>query len=233
MKNATLNGKDLLIDWGLRVEKMIITPPDIDERYIEVPYGPVFDLTEQNGAVNYLQREITLELGGLKRKKDWNVFYMKFLNEYHGKEVIFVNQEEPEYFYKGRAAVKNNVERVARIGKFAMSILAEPYKYDVKSSNEPWEWDKFNFETGVIKEIVEFDVNGETTKLIPASGMSVVPVFVVSEANNLSVTLQGKTFKLENGRNRFPEIKIVGSEEKTLIFKGNGRVSVVYRGKYL
>jgi hypothetical protein len=42
----------------------------------------------------------------------------------------------------------------------------DPFKYDVFSSDEDWEWDIFDFENGIINEAAEIVVNGATSFML-------------------------------------------------------------------
>ena len=114
-----------------------------------------------------------------------------------------------------------------------LSGSAEPFKYDLLSSGEPWIWDIFNFRTGVIRTLMDVEItNTNKTVTILGAGIDNPPVFVVTEANNLKLTHGGRTYTFKVGRNRFPAVR-VGKENVTLTFSGTGKMSVEYRGRYL
>lgn len=67
--------------------------------------------------------------------------------------------------------------------------------------------------------------------MYPAEDMLTVPEIYVSEISvSMSVVYEGREYQLKVGKNRFPQIRVGGSEEVILIFKGAGRVKVYYRG---
>ena len=70
------------------------------------------------------------------------------------------------------------------------------------------------------------------TITILGAGIDNPPVFIVTEADNLKLTHEGRTYVLKVGRNRFPAVR-VGEEDVTLTFSGTGKMSVEYRGRYL
>lgn len=118
-------------------------------------------------------------------------------------------------------------------GEITLSGTAEPFKYDHVASNEPWKWDSFNFRTGVIRNLRDLVIsNTNHTVKILGAGIDNPPVFIVSEANNLKLTHEGRTYVLKVGRNRFPAVR-VGEEDVTLTFSGMGKLSIEYRGRYL
>ena len=220
-------------DWGLIVEKITITPPKVKTRVVEVPYGFELDMTELDGNLHYENREIVIQLGGRKRKNEWPTFMSAFLNEYQGRIVKFTPDNDLGYYYFGRAHVQKDVERIARIGKFAMKIDANPYKYDVQTSTEEWKWDPFNFDIGVIREMKDVEITSSNNTIqVPGTGVGVVPIFDVSVSNNLAVVVNNKTYTLTIGKNRFPEIKI-GKSTMDLTFQGTGTLSLDYRGRSL
>ncbi|CUO13652.1 hypothetical protein EAI89_06780 [Eubacterium sp. am_0171] len=230
--SATLNGRHLLRDWGLHIENNdIISPPEVNDTFISVHGGKDLDLTEMNGPVSYKNREINLELGGLKQKREWRSFFTRFLNTYHGKQVQIIFDDDAGFFYKGRAYIPDDAEKVARIGTFKMEIHTEPYKYEILGSQEPWIFDIFNFQTGVIRYIGEKVITSTDNSIrIPKGDMLTVPVFIVSQSAGLKVVYRGKEYALGTGRNRFPQIKIGGTDEILLVFKGTGIVIIEYRG---
>ncbi len=144
-------------------------------------------------------------------------------------EITF--DDDLAFYYIGRAYIKADVERTARIGKFEMEIIAEPYKYELQDSQEPWKWDLFNLCTGVIRYLGEVEISQVKTQIIiPKGDMLTVPVFEVSRADRLKVLYGSKAYELRNGRNRYPQIKVGGVSEVRLDFQGTGMVKVRYRG---
>ena len=114
-----------------------------------------------------------------------------------------------------------------------LSGSAEPFKYDLLSSGEPWIWDIFNFRTGAIRTLMDVEITSTNkTVTILGAGIDNPPVFIVTEASNLKLTHDGRTYTLKVGRNRFPAVR-VGKENVTLTFSGTGKMSVEYRGRYL
>jgi hypothetical protein len=61
--------------------------------------------------------------------------------------------------------------------------------------------------------------------------MSVTPSFIVDsdDGKGLDVVFNGKTYHLPDGKSRVVNIRTV-SGNNTLTFKGNGTVSIDYRG---
>lgn len=230
--SATINGKHLLRDFGLHIENNdIISPPEVNDSFISVYRGKDLDLTEMNGPVTYRNRKINLELGGLLGKNKWRSFFSGLLNTYHGKLVQIIFDDDAGFFYKGRSYIPDDVEKVARIGTFKMEAIVEPYKYEVQSSQEPWKFNIFNFQTGVIRYTGEKNItNSDNNITIPRGNMLTVPILMVSQPAGLKVVYKGKEYSLEAGRNRYPQIKVGGEKETVLTFRGTGKVVIDYRG---
>lgn len=143
-----------------------------------------------------------------------------------------VLDDDPDHYYMARLKVDGEKTDYVN-AELTFSGTAEPFKYDLTATNEPWLWDTFNFETGVIREIEEVEITAENNKVtIIGAGIDTPPVFVVSQADNLKLTYGGRTYTLKVGRNRFPAVR-VGKEDVTLTFSGTGKFEVEYRGRYL
>ena len=140
--------------------------------------------------------------------------------------------DEPEHYYMVRLELDGEKTNPV-YGQIVLSGTAEPFKYDLQSSGEPWKWDTFNFRTGVIRSLMDVQITSTNrTVLIKGAGMDTAPVFIVKEANNLKLTHEGRTYTLKVGRNRFPAVR-VGEKDVTLTFSGSGTLTVEYRGRYL
>ena len=158
--------------------------------------------------------------------------YSEFAKEVHGKKVKMILDDEPEHYYMVRLELDGEKTNPV-YGQIVLSGTAEPFKYDLQSSGEPWKWDTFNFRTGVIRSLMDIQITSTNrTVLIKGAGMDTAPVFIVKEANNLKLTHEGRTYTLKVGRNRFPAVR-VGENDITLTFSGSGTLTVEYRGRYL
>ena len=143
-----------------------------------------------------------------------------------------VLDDEPDHYYMVRLELDGEKENPAD-STVTFSGTAEPIKYDLLSSGEPWQWDIFNFRTGVIRTLMDLEITSTNNKItILGAGIDNPPVFVVEQANNLKLTHGGRTYVLKVGRNRFPAVR-VGKDDVTLVFSGSGKLTVEYRGRYL
>ncbi|MCI8797921.1 MAG: hypothetical protein HFG89_13955 [Dorea sp.] len=222
-------------DWGLNLVSIYIPMPDPKNQIRDIPGGDGnIDLTEINGRPAYNDRE-GVELAFDLIDEDYKVWFMKyseFAKEIHGKKVKMVLDDELDHYYMVRLNLDGQKTNPV-YGEITLSGTAEPFKYDHVASNEPWKWDSFNFRTGVIRNLRDLVIsNTNHTVKILGAGIDNPPVFIVSEANNLKLTHEGRTYVLKVGRNRFPAVR-VGEEDVTLTFSGMGKLSIEYRGRYL
>lgn len=222
-------------DWGLKLLSIYIPMPDPKTQILDIPGGDgSIDLTEINGRPAYNDRdgvELAFDLMD-GSYESWLLKYSQFAAEVHGRKVKMVLDDDPDHYYMVRLKLDGKKSNPV-YGQITFSGTAEPFKYDLVATNEPWLWDTFNFETGVIREIEEVEITAENNKVtIIGAGIDTPPVFVVSQADNLKLTYGGRTYTLKVGRNRFPAVR-VGMEDVTLTFSGTGKFEVEYRGRYL
>ena len=225
---ATLNGKHTYTDYGLYVTNNDpVEPPEVKAEYIEIPgRNGQIDLTEAlTGYTVYNNRQIVLELGGKKRSQDWPGFMSNFLNELHGQSVTVIFDNDPSYYYVGRATVESDYEKGNEIARFTLTINAEPYKYSNQSTTEPWLWDPFSFVDGVIRYYNQIQVDGTAQIQVLGSEIPVIPIFTASAA--MQVQFNGQTYDLAAGNNKIYDIVLM-DQAYTLTFTGTGTVSINY-----
>lgn len=221
-------------DWGLYVTNTdCIGEPELITNYVEVPgRSGLIDMTEAvSGRPIYKSRKIQIKLAGTRFRTNWDSVISSFRNSINGRICRVTFDNDISYFWRGRIEIKD-FSSVMNLGVFVVDIPnADPYKYDVESTSEPWHWDPFNFETGVIPESGDITIDGSETVIVPSGGMYVVPEIVVNmTSSSLTVTNRGKTFNLVNGTNRIPQILVNGDTEESLYFVGDATVQIVYRG---
>ena len=111
-----------------------------------------------------------------------------------------------------------------------ISGTADPYKYEQFSSGDEWLWDPFNFNTGNIRTANEILVDGEREVRLLPTKIPVVPRFICTTP--MTVDFKDYEVNLPEGEFESPYIEL-GNEENVLRFKGNGMVSILYRGGVL
>ena len=133
---------------------------------------------------------------------------------------------DPSFYYIGRLTI--DVEKTDRVnGKLVISGNVDPYKYERYSSLEDWEWDTFNFETDIVREYKDIKVDGEYQLCIPGRRKRIIPVI---ECNTpMKFGYNGTEYSLSAGRNKVFNIWLTEGDN-ILTFKGNGVISIDYRG---
>lgn len=222
-------------DWGLYVTNTdCIGEPKQATRYVEVPgRDGLIDLSEAiSGRPIYTGREIKIALSGTRDKTNWDAAISAFRNDINGRVCRIKFDNDPSYFWRGRIDIKD-FKSALDLGSFIVDIPnAEPYKYDLLSSAEPWLWDPFNFETGIINQTGAEEIVGSGSVTIPRGHMLTCPQFVVSNmvSGTFTVTHDGTTYPLTSGTTVIPAIMVGGERNVTLTFTGTATVQVVYRG---
>lgn len=224
-----------LNDWGLYVVNTdYIKEPIQVKNLVSIPGRDGYlDLSETvAGHIIYSSRNIDLQLQGINEKKRWDAVISDFRNKINGRICRFIFDNDKTWFWRGRVNI-SDFSSVLRIGSLNISMPeAEPYKYSIYTSAEPWLWDPFNFETDMITQIGEITVTGSGSVTIPAGHMYTTPEFVCRNITGSPFTVSDgtTTINLVAGSNRDPRIKVGGDEDVDLTFTGNGKVSIVYRG---
>lgn len=222
-------------DWGLYVTNTdCIGEPIQYTRYVEVPgRNGKIDLSETvSGRPIYISRAIKINLAGTRYRTSWDSIISTFRNEINGKVCKIQFDNDLGYYWHGRVCIKD-FSSCLNLGTFTVDIPeADPYKYDVNSSAEPWLWDPFNFETGVIIQADAEVIVGSGSVTINRGHMLTCPQIVVSDLLSATFTVEykGVTYFLSSGTNTIPAILVGGDSDVTLTFTGSATVQVVYRG---
>lgn len=221
-------------DWDLYITNTdIIGEPEQNIILIDVPgSNKIVDVSEVlTNRITYKSRKIKINLAGTREKTSWDNVMSSIRNSIDGKRCRIFFDNDPYHFWLGRVSV-NGFESVLRLGRFSITMDADPYKYDFNLSTDPWLWDPFSFIDGVIKQEGGYNVEGSKTVEIPSGQMLVSPEFVVSNmtSSTFTVTVSGKTYSLSVGRNRIPEVLVNGDNAVEMTFTGTATVQIVYRG---
>lgn len=233
MKGVTFGSKHSYKDWGLILKsRPVISPPSPKTLYIDIPASDgIIDLTEwMTGEVKFENRTITCEFNVIDARSRWSNIYSEILDFLHGQQMKVILDEDPTYYYVGRLKV-NEWKSDKKTSTITIEGNVEPYKMELFSSLEDWEWDSFNFETGIVRDYKDIRVDESLTFTIEGTRKSVVPSFIVQsdDGTGLKVKFNGTTYDLPDGTNRVLNI-IIKDGTNTLYFTGNGTVSIDYRG---
>ena len=224
-----------LNDWNLALgNNNYIGDPEMETTYIQVPgRNGLIDASEVvAGRRIYIKRALSFELGGINPRLNWDGIISGFRNSVNGRICRLTLDNDRGYFWRGRVYI-NGFDRFRDVGTLTLDVpVADPYKYDVISSAEPWLWDPFNFETGVITQTGSEVISGSGTVTINHGHMLACPQIVVSDLSSATFTVEydGTEYPLTVGTNIIPSILVGGEEDVTLTFTGSATVQVVYRG---
>lgn len=223
-----------LDDWDLALgNNNYIGDPEMETTYIQVPgRSGLIDATEAiSGRRIYKKRKLEFELGGIHERDSWDSIISGFRNDIDGRICRLTLDNDKSYYWRGRVYIRG-FDRFRELGTFTLAVpTADPYKYSITSSADPWLWDPFNFETDMVTYIGAITVVGAETVTIPHGHMATSPELVVSDMTSPSftITVNGITYPLTVGTNRIPSIIIGGDTDVDLDFTGDAKVQIVYR----
>lgn len=226
-KACTINGKHTYRDYGLYViNNNPVAPPEVRTQYLTIPgrNGDV-DLTDAlTGGPVYGKRMITLQLNGKKPSADWDGFISDFLNEVHGKLVTVIFDDDPDYFYLGRASVQADYTKGNEVASFTLVVEADPFKRSVDGVTSSWLWDPYSLTDGAVRCYDNMVIHG-TADVVKVLGDETgqTPVFYASCP--MTMTFGGTTYNLVRGRNYFSGINLA-SGYNTFAFNGFGTVTI-------
>jgi len=224
-----------LDDWGLALgNNNYIGDPEMETSYINVPGrdGMIDVSTVLSGRRVYKKRELAFELGGKHVNTNWDAVISSMRNNIEGRICRLTLDNDQEYYWRGRVYIQG-FDRMRSVGSFTLAVpMADPYKYDVQSSAEPWLWDPFNFETGVIIQTQSTDIVGSGSVTVPHGHMPTCPTIVVSNKSSgvFKLVFDGFDYELSIGDNKIPAVLVGGENDVVLNFVGTATVQIVYRG---
>lgn len=206
-----------------------ISAPEPKITLLEIPgTSDVIDLSEAiSGGVEYKQRTIIIKLESNSGKDSYYAKFSELANAFHGRKLKIVFGKDSGYYWIGRVAVSQSDPKFYG-STITITATVDPYKYETQSSLEPWVWDSFSFEDGIIRDYYNITVPGSVT--IIGRRKRVCPKIITT--NVMTVTYLGNTYNLSLGENIIPDIYL-GEGEHVLTFSGSGTVSIDYRGASL
>lgn len=225
MIGVTFGDKHSFDDFGIYLTSKTINPPEPKINTVTVPLrdGSI-DLTEAlTNDVKYNDRKIDLTFTVVYPMDQWASKISEIENFLHGKRMRIVFDDDPEFYYIGRAKV-NEWTSQKSIGKLVIECVTDPYKYDIQGE---WFWDSFDFENGYISELGTITVSGSEGVVVVGMRKKTYPTITTTAA--MSVTWEGKTYNLVEGVNKVYDL-ILNEGENILTFKGNGSVLIDYVG---
>lgn len=245
--SITIGEKNTWDDWHLvPTSRPVFNPPSLKKKTLEVPGGDgLIDLSEAiTGYPVYNNREGSVEFIVMNGYKAWHNAYSDIMDYVHGQSRKAILEDDREFFYDGRFTV-NNWKSDKEYSKITLDYSLGPYKWTNLTSLDPWLWDPFDFETGVILPTTFKDIPVTTTNkvctfdgkmfgrapfcpafLINTSGRSGMEIRFVNPKLKIDVTK-----RLPEGKTQLPELIFFGGTV-TIYFRclsGTGTVSVEFR----
>lgn len=228
MMGVTIGDKHTNRDWGLKWHSCAVSMPEAQSIEIQVPgRDGVIDLTETlTGEVRYKMRTITLSFVKFCGIAEWQTAYSAIAAYCHGKRMKVVLDTDAMYYYFGRVLVSAETKD-NRSNNITLTIESDPYKYDVMDSCDEWEWDAFNFESGIIRSYNGIKIAGERQLTVVGTNKKTVPTITCSQP--MTLMINNDVFELKKGDNRDSGIVINPGENK-MIFQGEGTITIEFKG---
>lgn len=206
MLGVKFNNYDLFKEYGLILISKEISAPSIKTQYVELEgVDGSLDLTDCYGEINYSDREISLEFASIN--KNLNAVFTNFQNDFHGKKVKIIFDDDADYFYLGRISCdkwKCN-KRVADLG---VSIICNPYKYKLH------------------RTVINHAVASEKTIILSNSRQSVIPLITTS--GSINITKDNKTYSIQTITGERTEI-VLNEGKNLLTLNGNCNITFDYQ----
>lgn len=227
--SITINGKNTWDDWRLmpiKAGRIDFAPPELRYEAADVPGSDdPLDFTEAlTGYPLYKSRRGSISFRFFDNGIPVRNRFDEIKNFLHGKHVIVVIEDQPEFYYEGRMTVGGmTYAKRGNWAEFDLSYILNAYKIELGSSDEDWLWNPFNFETGVIREYGDISVTGLKIITVVGSRKPTTPEFVVD--SNMTLTFNNVTYELSTGINIIPQIVLTDSEYEFAV-SGVGTISI-------
>lgn len=247
--SGTEDIKNTWDDWHLiPSSRPVFNPPSLKANYADIPGADgSLDFTEVLTKYPlYNNREGSLEFIVENGHKQWYDSYSDIMDYLHGQCAKVVLEDDLSHYYEGRFTV-NQWKSDRHWSLITLDYNLKPYKMNIHTSIEDWEWDPFNFETGIIQSSYFKDITIDCDDYIyydynvfeMIGRKPVCPTFTVSstDGNGMSIYVHNhelnirltKTF--DDGSTKDPEIIFsnISNNKLRLGFKGHGTVSIDFR----
>lgn len=231
-------GKRTFEDFHLIPKKRLyIDPPEFKSNMIDVPGGDGYlDASEApDGRTHFGARKASWEFHVQRQYRNfYHHLFSEIMNYLHGRNMRIVLDDDPQYFYVGRASVNSFLSEEID-ATIVIDVTTQPYKYETALSTEEWLWDPFNFEADYVRGYGNIRIDGQKTMEIPGSRRPIIPLFtVLLDDNSEPITLifSGAEHRLDAGSYKNTGITIMPGTN-TLEFSGHGYVSIEFRGASL
>lgn len=234
IKNVYFNDVKTYDDLGLVFITRSTALPEIKEQTVDIPLRDgVIDYSEvATGKVQFNQREVDMSFFVFDDYRKWQRIQSNIASELHGQTKRITFDDELDRFYEGRVTLASDIRYKQRgVGTLEVKAKCKPFKYAVTTTAEPWIWDSFNFETGIIQELYNLEVNGTLDVKLYADRYS-YDALIVTTNSAMTMTFGENTYSLTSGDNEMLDISLTEGEN-VFSFSGNGTVTINYRGGIL
>lgn len=158
--------KNTYDDWHLvPTKRPSFQPPEFKSNMIEIPGrdGLIDISTALTGYPSYGNRTGSLEFLIYNSPYKWHETYSMVANYLHGQYRKVYMEEDPDFYYEGRFTL-DEFNSGKNYSTISIDYELQPYKISRFSTSEPWLWDPFNFQTGVIISDLYNDLHVDTSQ---------------------------------------------------------------------
>ena len=209
MKGITFDGIHTYKNLSLILTSKTIGQPTVKTEYVEVLGADgQLDLTEAFGDIKYNNRKLTFVFTVSEFNENWSTIYTRVLNNFHGKKMKIVLDDDPNYYYVGRVNVSDYTSS-KKIGNITIDVDAEPFKYKQNLT------------------IVTRNVSGTVTVDFYNSRKTVIPKFVTNA--QVQLTHNGNTYTIAGSGTHIITNIIFKQGVNTLTLTGTATVAVQYQ----
>lgn len=227
--SVTFGNKNTWDDWHLIPSPIpVFAIPEVNEKSIEIPgCNGLIDLTEiLTGYTTYKNRTGSFTFYVANGYENWPNRFSEISNYLHGQYMRAILEDDPDYYYIGRFAVEEWSPGASH-SMITIKYSVAPFKKPVQSTADDWEWDPFDFENDVINSVHDLVVDGSATVVING-GYDRSEMTITSSAN-MSLSYEGVSYTVQSGTHVLKDLILLPGEN-TLIFTGNGTITIDYRG---
>lgn len=140
-------------DWFLIPDsRPDVSSPGIDAKYVTIPgrHGAI-DMTDYlTGEPIYANRTGSWSFLIDNDHEDWYSLRGKIIGFLHGRRMICILEDEPDWYYIGRFTVEP--KSGSSNSTITINYTLEPFRYRQSGSDTDWLWDPFNFDEDRIED---------------------------------------------------------------------------------
>lgn len=212
MKGVNFGDTHSYYDLNLILSECSISPAKPKTNYIDIPGADgSIDLTEALGDVKYNDRTGSLVFSVLPSDdfEEKKSEISNFLNGKHFDKITL--DKDPDWYYVGRCSV-NDYKSDKMQRQIIVDLVLHPFKYAQEE-----------------KRFVHNTANAEMT--FNVNGLSVIPM-ISNSSSDISITLNGATYLLSAGKNKYQDICLKPGEN--VVYKSGGHlVTFIFRERSL